>query len=89
MRKSKFSETQIVAIVRESEREGVTVAEVAKKYRITQTTVFRWRRKFGGLEPKQAAELQRLQRENSRLKKLVVDRDLEIEVLKEINAKKW
>jgi putative transposase len=89
MRKSRFSEEQIVAIVRESEKGELTVAEVAKKHRITQTTLFRWRRKFSGLEPNQAVELQRTLKENARLKKIVADRDLEIEILKEINAKKW
>ncbi|MFN8586490.1 MAG: transposase [Candidatus Eisenbacteria bacterium] len=89
MRKSKFSDEQIVAIVRESEREGVTVEQCAKKHGITQTTLFRWRKRFGGLEPNQAAELRQLQAENARLKKLLVQRELDIDILKEINAKKW
>ena len=89
MRKSRFTDAQIVAVVRESEREGVTVAQVAKKHGITETTLFRWRKRFGGLDPNQASELRRLQHENARLKKLVAERDLDIEILKEINAKKW
>ena len=89
MRKSRFSEGQIVAIVRESEREGMTVAQVAKKHGITETTLFRWRKRFGGLTPSQAAELRQLQHENARLKKLVAQQALDIDILKEINAKKW
>jgi putative transposase len=89
MRKSKFSEAQIVAIVRESEAEGVTVEQVSKKHGITPTTLFRWRKRFGGLDPSQAAELRQLQIENARLRKLLVQRELDIDILKEINAKKW
>jgi len=89
MRKSKFSEAQIVAIVRESEAEGVTVEQVSKKHGITATTLFRWRKRFGGLDASQAAELRQLQAENARLRKLLVQRELDIDILKEINAKKW
>jgi putative transposase len=89
MRKSKFSDEQIVAIVRDSEREGMTVEQCAKKHGITATTLFRWRKRFGGLEANQATELRQLQAENARLKKLLVQRELDIDILKEINAKKW
>ena len=89
MRKRKFSEAQIVAIVRESEAEGMTVEQCAKKHGITSTTLFRWRKRFGGLEPNQAAELRQLQSENARLKKVVAQLTLDVDILKEINAKKW
>ena len=89
MRKSRFSEAQIVAIVRESEREGATVAQVAKKHGITETTLFRWRRRFSGLDSRQAADLKQLQQENARLKRVVAQLTLDVDILKEINAKKW
>jgi putative transposase len=89
MLKCRFNEQQIVAIVRESEAPDVTVAQVAKKHGITETTLFRWRRKFGGLEPRQAAELARLEQENNRLKKVVAQQALDLQILKEINAKQW
>ena len=89
MRKSRFSEEQIVGIVRESEGEGMTVGQVAKKYWITETTLFRWRKRFGGLTPSQATELRQLQHENARLKKVVAQLALDVDILKEINAKKW
>ena len=89
MRKSHFTDAQIIAIVRESEAEGVTVEQVAKKHGVTPTTLFRWRKRFGGLDPSQAAELRTLQSENARLKKVVAQLTLDIDILKEINAKKW
>ena len=89
MRKSKFTEAQIVAMVRGSEVEGVTVEQVAKKHGLTPTTLYRWRRRFGGLDPSQATELRQLQAENARLKKVVAQLSLDVDILKEINAKKW
>ena len=67
----------------------MTVEQCAKKHGITATTLFRWRKRFGGLDPSQATELRHLQSENARLKKVVAQLTLDVDILKEINATKW
>ncbi len=64
-----------------------SVSEVAKKHGVSDQTLYTWRRYFGGLDPSDVKRLRQLERENNRLKKLVVERDLEIEVMKEIAVK--
>jgi putative transposase len=87
VKKNRFSEEQIVTIVRESHAQGV--AETARKHGISEQTLYLWRKRYGGMDRSQVAELKKLQHENARLKKLLAERDLDIETLKEIAAKKW
>ena len=87
MRKSKFSDEQKVAILREADR--TSVADAAAKHGISEQAIYTWRRRFGTLETADVKRLKSLEAENARLKKLVAERDLEIEVMKEIAAKKW
>jgi putative transposase len=87
MRKARFSEEQMVAILREADREPV--AAVAKRHGVSEQAIYTWRKRFGGFEANDVRRLKQLEVENARLKKLVAERDLEIEVMKEVAAKNW
>ncbi len=87
MRKSNFTEEQMVSIVRECDRDDVVV--VAKRHKISAQTIYIWKKKFGAFDANEVRRLKQLEIENGRLKKILAERDLEIEVMKEIAAKKW
>ena len=77
----------MVKILREADE--APVAEVAKKPGVSDVTIYAWRKRFGKLEAVDVKRLRQIEGENARLKKLLAERDLEIEVMKEIAAKKW
>lgn len=87
MKKSRFSDEQIVKVLREADREPV--AEVAKRHAVSEQTIYTWRKRFGEMQTNDVRRLKDLEQENARLRKLLVQRDLEIDVMKEINSKKW
>ena len=77
----------MVKILREADRSPVP--EVAKRHSISDQTIYAWRKRFGELEPADVKRLRQLELENGRLKKILAERDLEIEVMREVARKKW
>lgn len=88
MKRSQFSEEQILAILREAERGETTIGSVCRNHSISENTFYKWRQKYGGLDVAQLKRLRELEQENARLKRLLAERDLEIDIVKEVLAKK-
>ena len=88
MRKSRFSDEQIIAIVKEQEA-GIPTAEVCRKHGISPASFYKYKAKFGGMEVSDASKLRALEDENARLKKLVADLSLDNAMLKDVNSRKW
>jgi len=88
MKKSRFTEEQIIGILKEVEG-GQEARETCRKHGISEWTFYQWRQKFGGLDVPDARRLRRLEEENRQLKQLVADQALESRALKEALRKKW
>jgi putative transposase len=88
MKGSRFSEEQIIGILREQEA-GAKTADVCRKHGVSEATFYKWKAKFGGLEVSEARRLRQLEDENARLKKLLADAMLDNAVLKDIASEKW
>ena len=88
MKKSKFSEEQIIGVLREAEGD-MPIKAVCARHNISEATFYKWRTKFGGMDVNEARRLRALEEETSRLKRIVADQAVQIQILKEVNSKKW
>ena len=89
MRKSKFTEEQIVALLRESDKAEKSIEALCREKGIAPQSFYRWRKKYGGVGTKDLKRMRELERENARLKRIVGEQALDISALKELVGKKW
>jgi len=88
MQKSQFTDEQIVAILQQAEKGEKTIAEVCRQHNVSENSFYRWRTRFGGMNSNEAARVRELEKENARLKRLLAERDLEVDIIKEFLQKK-
>ena len=88
MKASQFSSEQIIGILGQAERGEQTISVICREHHIAEPTFYRWRKQFGGMTVAEAQRLRELEKENTRLKRLLAERDLEVDALKEFIAKK-
>ncbi len=88
MKKSRFTEERIIAILREQEQ-GMATAEVCRRHGISSATFFKWKARFGGMDVSDARRLKVLEDENAKLKKLLAEAMLDVAMLKDLNGKKF
>ncbi len=92
MKQKRHTVDQIIAKLRRADvllGQGTKVPEICKQFEIAEQTYYRWRQKYGGMQPEMAKELKGLQKENSRLKKMVAEQALDMEILKEAAKGNW
>ena len=87
MKSKRFSQTKIIQILKEAECKTSTIGELCRKHGVSEQTFYRWRSKFGGMSVNEARRLKELEKENARLKRLLAERDLEVDVIKELLSK--
>ncbi len=88
MKRSKFSEKQILDILKEQDF-GKTVAEISRVHGISPATFHNWKSKYAGMNEQELARLRELETENARLKRIVADQSLDIQIMKDVLSKKW
>ena len=88
MKRKQFSEEQIIAVLKEAES-GLKILDLVRKHGIAEGTFYRWKAKYGGMDVSDAKRLKQMEEENRRLKRIVADQALDIQMLKDVASRKW